>query len=174
LAAFLWGCQEQASSPVGPEGQGIILLAETGEYFDGSVYELKETRLDWKSAKKAARRMVAPGCRSAHLATITSPAEQVVLTDLMAGLFPADPPGSKNAWIGGFQPRGELSTDQSWHWITGERWVYTNWANSEPNDDNGPGSEQHLEALPRVGDAPWNDAPGFEEKFFVVESEHCN
>ena len=172
LAAFLWGCQEQASSPVGPEGQGIILLPNTGGPFDGSVYELVDTPLDWKSATKAARRMVASGCKIAHLATITSAEEQAVVSGLMVG-------SESNAWLGGFQPRGELSTDQGWRWSTGPRWVYTHWDPSEPNDDAGPGSEQHLEALPRVDangkwDAPWNDAPGSELKDFVVESEHCN
>ncbi len=173
LAAFLWGCQEQASSPVGPEGLGIILLNQTGVHFDGSVYELVGPPLDWKSAKKAARRMVAPGCRSAHLATITSAEEQAVVTVLMENREEG-----ANAWLGGFQPRGELSTDQGWRWSTGPRWVYTNWANQEPNDGEFgghppiPGSEQHLETL--AGDGAWNDAPGSELKDFVVESEHCN
>ena len=169
LAAFLWGCQDQASSPVGPEGQGIILLAETVVPFDGSVYERVDRYLDWKSAKKAARRMVASGCRSAHLATITSAEEQAVVSGLMAG-------SRSNAWLGGRQ--GGLSLEENWHWITGERWVYTNWANLEPNDgefggdERIPGSEQHLETL--AGDGAWNDAPGSELKDLVVESEHCN
>ena len=91
------------------------------------------------------------------------------MSGLMAG-------SESNAWLGGFQPRGELSTDQGWRWSTGPRWVYTYWANNEPNDNPFgtfiPGSEQHLETL--LGDGAWNDAPGFEEKFLVVESEHCN
>ena len=171
LAAFLWGCQEQASSPVGPEGLSIILLDKTGVHFDGSVYELVDTPLNWFAANAAgARRMVAPGCRSAHLATITSQGEQDIVDDLMASVT------DNNAWLGGFQPRGELSLEDGWRWSTGPRWVYTNWALNEPNDNPFgtfiPGSEQNLETLRGSGD--WNDAPGFEEKFFIVESEHCS
>jgi hypothetical protein len=165
LAAFLWGCQEQASNPVGSEDPGIIPLGKV--HFDCSVYELVDTPLDWKSAKKEAKRMAAPGCKKAHLATITSQDEQDFLTDLMAG-------SEHNAWIGGRQ--GGLSLEENWHWITGEPWVYTYWTLNEPNDDAGPGSEQHLEALTGEDNpaGAWNDAPGFEEKYFVVESEHCN
>ena len=142
--------------------------ATTGVHFDGSVYELVETPLNWFAANRAARRMVAPGCRTAHLATVTSQGEQDVVSGLMAG-------SESNAWLGGFQPRGELSTDQGWRWRTGPRWVYTSWADTEPNDTPSgtyiAGSEQHLETL--LGDGAWNDAPGVEEKFLVVESEHC-
>jgi len=172
---------ETPVAPVEEEASPGVVLSETAVVTEGqmasvetSVYELVRTPLDWKSAKKAARRMVASGCKVAHLATITSAEEQAVVSGLMAG-------SESNAWLGGFQPRGELSTDQGWRWSTGPRWVYTHWANNEPNDGEFdgepaiPGSEQHLETL--FGDHPpgrWNDAPGFEEKFFVVESEHCN
>ncbi len=140
----------------------------TGVHFEGRVYELVQTPLDWKSAKKAARRMVAPGCKKAHLATLTSSGEQAILGGLMA-LSPS------NAWIGGFQ--GGPSLDENWHWITGEHFDFTAWALNEPNDTPFgtyiPGSEQRLEALNGIDQGTWNDAPGFEEKFFVVESERC-
>ncbi len=163
VAGLLAGCQDQPMAP-SEDSPEVLLLANTG-VLDGSVYELVVTPLDWKSAKKAARRMVAPGCKVAHLATITSAEEQAVVSGLMAG-------SESNAWIGGRQ--GGLSLKENWHWITGERWVYTSWDPNEPNDDAGPGSEQHLETLTGDRDGVWNDAPGFEEKFFVVESEHCN
>jgi len=141
--------------------------AHTGRHADNYVYELVEMPLNWRSANAAARRMVAPGCKTAHLATITSAAEQAILFGLMEF-------STSNAWLGGHQ--GGLSLEENWHWITGERFVFTAWAGGEPNDtpfgDFIPGSEQHLETL--LGDGAWNDAPGFEEKFFVVESEHCD
>jgi hypothetical protein len=137
-------------------------------FFDGSVYELVETELNWESASAAANAMAASGCGSAHLATINSPNEQAVLSALVA-----DSPG--RAWLGGLQPPDELSLDKGWQWITGEPWVYTNWDDGEPNDNpHGtptPGSEQHLVILPE--DGAWNDAPGVEAKLFVVESEEC-
>lgn len=147
----------------------VGVQATTGVHFDGSVYELVETPLDWKSAKKEARGMVAPGCKKAHLATITSPDEQTILGGLMAS-------STRNAWLGGFQ--GGPSLADNWHWITGEKFDFTAWALNEPNDTPFgtyiPGSEQHLEALMGADQGAWNDAPGFEEKFFVVESERCD
>jgi hypothetical protein len=148
-------------------------LGAQAAHDDDSEYELVRTPLDWNSANAAARRMAAEGCKIAHLATITSSAEQDILEGLIAG-------SDRNAWLGGHQ--GGLTLEENWHWITGEEWDETNWSFGEPNDtpfrDYVPGSEQHLEAL--LGDeelerdpGEWNDAPGFEEKYFVVESEHC-
>jgi hypothetical protein len=141
--------------------------AHNGTHPDNSVYDLVETPLNWQAANAAARRLVAEGCKTAHLATITSQAEQNVVDALMAGVT------DNNAWLGGHQ--GGLSLDENWLWITGEPFVYDNWGELEPNDTPFgtfiPGSEQHLETLRGSGD--WNDAPGFETKFLVVESEHC-
>ena len=142
--------------------------AYNGAHADNSLYELVvDTPLNWNSANAAARRRVAPGCRTAHLATITSPAEQEVVDELMAGV-------DRNAWLGGHQ--GGLSLDENWLWVTGEPFDYENWGGGEPNDMPAgvliPGSEQHLETLGVSG--KWNDAPGSEEKFFIVESEHCS
>ena len=81
---------------------------------------------------------------------------------------------SQNAWLGGFQPVDDLSLENDWEWITSELWAYVNFADGEPNDtpfgDYIAGSEQYLEVYPG---GEWNDAPGFEEKFFIVESENC-
>ena len=126
---------------------------------DDSVYELVRMELDWNSANAAARRMAADGCRMAHLATITSDAEQLILEGLIAG-------SDRNAWLGGHQ--GGLTLEGNWRWITGEKWDEEHWSELEPNDtpfgDYVPGSEQHLEALLGSEDPPrdpgeWNDAP---------------
>ena len=98
---------------------------------------------------------------------------------LAVGLATRDVEGQRDV-LGGRQ--GGPSLDQNWRWITGERIAGDDpfWGGGEPNDNPFgtfiPGSEQHLEALDAnaaVAGA-WNDAPGFEEKFFIVESEHCN
>ncbi len=50
--------------------------AHNGTHPDNSMYQLHDdTALNWNSANAAARRLVAPGCRTAHLATITSQGE---------------------------------------------------------------------------------------------------
>jgi len=143
---------------------------------DGNKYELiiSET-LDWKAARNAARNLAAPGCDSSHLATLTSPEEQALGAILM------DEITENNAWLGGRQT-GKTSEDK-WRWITNEPWDGddANWAGDEPNDTpldtEIPGSEQYLELLSEftpVNLGLWNDAPGHETKFFVVESEGCD
>ena len=140
--------------------------AHNGTHPDNSQYDLVETPLRWNLAQAAARSLAAPGCRTAHLATITSQGEQDIVDGLMAG-------SDTNAWLGGHQ--AGLTLDERWHWITGEPFAYTNWGGGEPNDTPFgtfiAGSEQHLETL--LGSGDWNDAPGFEEKYLVDESEHC-
>ena len=142
-------------------------------YYGGNGYVLVETQYeDWDDAAAAAAAMPTRGCAGVHLATITSTGEQSVLSGLMAG-------SDRNAWLGGFQPPGELSLAAGWQWMAGETWAYTNWAFGEPNDNPYgtfiAGSEQYLEAY--QGSGLWNDAPkidaGDGAKYFVAEFEDC-
>jgi probable HAF family extracellular repeat protein len=137
--------------------------------FDGSFYKLVRIPTSWSDARIAAAASSAEACDSAHLATFTSAAEQEILAALMAD-------SDLNGWIGGHQPTDALVRDEGWRWITDETWDYTAWAEGEPNDTPFgtyiPGSEQHLETL--IGDGAWNDAPDFEEKYYVVEYEGCD
>jgi hypothetical protein len=55
--------------------------------------------------------------------------------------------------IGGFQPSGSEPLG-GWTWITGESWIYENWAGGQP--DNGAGME---EALHFWSGNHWNDIP---------------
>jgi hypothetical protein len=83
-----------------------------------------------------------------YLATITSLEEQnFISTNLLIGL-------DRECWIGGYQGPNELVRDANWLWVTGEPWEYTKWAPGEPNDNDGPGSEQYL-AINWNGN--WND-----------------
>jgi K319L-like, PKD domain len=137
-------------------------------FFDGSFYELRSTPLNWEDANNAANVVTLGACTGAHLATVTSVSEQLVVDDLMEF-------SDTNAWLGGFQPPNELSLADGWEWVTGEAFAYTNWGAGEPNDTpfGTPivGSEQHLEPL--LGTGVWNDAPGIEPKYYIVEYEGC-
>jgi hypothetical protein len=44
-------------------------------------------------------------------------------------------------WLGGFQKPGESDAAAAWSWVSGEPWVFTEWARFEPTDD---GVEDHL------------------------------
>jgi hypothetical protein len=83
-----------------------------------------------------------------YLATITSAEEQAFLVDMVAWNSPGE------LWLGGAQvPITETDPAAGWTWVTGEPWVYTNWASGEPNDAGVPGTEQYL-AIEFFG---WND-----------------
>ncbi len=119
--------------------------------------------ISWVDANAAANAATG-GCPS-HLVTITSPAEQAALYDL----FGADLQGK---WYGGFQPAGEPDPFANWQWVTGENWFYTNWADGEPNDAYGAGSEQHLLGW-ELG-WTWNDEGSLGNVTgYVVEHENC-
>jgi len=140
-------------------------------FFDGSYYELgfADSPVTWAQAEALASAMALGACKNAHLATVTSPEEQAVISGLME-------PTTENGWLGGFQPADEMSLAENWQWITGEPFVYTNWAEGEPNDtpygDYIPGYEQHLETY--QGSGLWNDAPGYEPKYYyIIEYEDC-
>jgi hypothetical protein len=81
-----------------------------------------------------------------HLATITSAAEQTFITNSVVG---NSNPGE--FWLGANQ-----NSLGQWAWVTGEAWSYTNWNPGEPNDNYGPGSENHL-ATWGSGTWRWND-----------------
>jgi hypothetical protein len=118
-------------------------------FFNGSYYQLVSApETSWDDANAAATAMTLVGCDNAHLVTITSQDEQ----DALFGFFDGALQGK---WYGGFQDPGVVVPDQGWNWVTGEPWVYTNWAPDEPNDFFGPGSEPHL--IGWSGGWRWND-----------------
>ncbi len=99
----------------------------------------------WTEAQAIAEGLVYHGVNG-HLATITSPEEQVFLQNRLV-LFPGN-----NVWIGGFQPAGSPEPAGNWQWVTGEPFSYANWRPSfEPNNN---GDENRIELFP---DFSWND-----------------
>ncbi len=88
-----------------------------------------------------------------HLATITSPEEQEVLTN-----------GNEDfLWIG-----GRWGIDGGWTWVTGEAWSYSAWNEGEPN--NYGGGENYVSVRP-VG---WNDCTMDSSEVFglICEWDH--
>ena len=93
---------------------------------NGHQYELIRGSYTWDEANS----LVEDGW---HLATITSAEEQNFIMTSFADYY-------GEFWLGGFQKDetdriGEA--DQNWHWVTGEEWNYTNWADWEPNEWRG-------------------------------------
>ncbi|MDF3066412.1 MAG: hypothetical protein K0R38_2013 [Polyangiaceae bacterium] len=91
--------------------------------------------------------------RGAHLVTITSAAENEVVSDLV----------NSSKFIGGWEDLGLMEEGQGdYGWITGEALSYTNWAQGEPDQDNfscsGWGNQRCYEhCLIMNGQGTWED-----------------
>lgn len=129
-------------------------------------YQRISTYLDWFSAKADAESRQFAGV-TGHLATITSSSEQQFI---QSHLDVVDTPPGRGIWLGGFQPLGSPEPGGNWKWVTGEPFVYTNWAPGEPNNDPGnpQGHENSLE-LRHNGDALWNDHNDSSTAPYIVE-----
>ncbi|MBI4672206.1 MAG: hypothetical protein HY741_11150, partial [Chloroflexi bacterium] len=116
---------------------------------------------DWFSAKVDAESRRFLGI-AGHLATITTSTEQNIIQSL---IVVGDEP-----WLGGFQPPGSPEPGGNWQWVTGELFIYTNWAPGEPNNDPGnpQGYEDSLELRPN-GDGLWNDHNHGNPQPYIVE-----
>ena len=80
--------------------------------FNGHHYQRIDTDMSWTQAKSTCE------AKGAHLATITSQAEQKFVYDSLSA------PVAKNLWLGGT----DSGHEGTWTWITGEAFTYTNWA----------------------------------------------
>ncbi len=114
--------------------------------------------ISWDAAKLAAE------ATGGHLVTQTSSAENGFVFSLIdsPGFWTALGPCSVGPWIGLFQPAGSPEPAGGWSWVTGEPFVFSNWAANEPN--NGGGNEDVAlfwseGGCPGTGarSAKWND-----------------
>jgi hypothetical protein len=126
---------------------------------NGHFYEaiLTPNGITWSDANNAAK------AARWHLATITSAAENGFVCALVCG----DPAFWRNVgtdthgpWLGGFQPAGSSEPAGGFSWVTGEPFVYTNWATGEPNN---AGDEDSIQLIGKgnnhIADT-WNDLAG--------------
>ena len=129
LTIFTGGCGSNPS--VSPARQGTVWEG------NGHSYEVFNTNMSWTEARRFAEQ------RGGYLVTITSSDEQAFIESLL----------SRNGtvfayWLGGFR-----GNDGNFRWVTGEQFVYTNWAPGEPN--NSAGIENYIEFVRNTGQ--WND-----------------
>ena len=116
-------------------------VSEKQMRFNGHTYKRFDVAKSWTEAKEY--------CESigGHLVTITSAEEQNAVTDLISD-------GSKyQYWLGANDLSG------SYKWVTGEEFVYSNWAEDQPDHNSG---EHYLQIYLRpnpVGSNAyeWND-----------------
>ena len=108
--------------------------------------------LTWTLAEQLTR------SEGGYLATITSPAENAFVFDLVDAPqfwtgFNGSGPG-----FGGFQQNGAAEPADGWQWVGGEPLAYSNWLPGQPDNYPGGPSEDRLHFW---GDGPraatWND-----------------
>ncbi len=104
----------------------ITLYAKWAAAADNK-YKLIDTGLTWNEAESYCESM------GGHLAIITTEEEQKIIENLLQG-------GTKNSyWIGGYK------SGNSWVWLNGEKFSYTNWAPGQPDNNTSSGKgENHL------------------------------
>jgi hypothetical protein len=148
----------------GQSGGGPVLNPANCHYYEAIA--VSEGIL-WPAANASAESHTFNGVQG-HLVTITSQQE----TDFIVANFPqaVSGPGSNYYWTGGFQQPGSPEPDGGWQWVTGESFVYTNWATGEPNN---MGGEDYLLFWNPSGSGKWNDGQGTisTQAGYIVEYE---
>jgi hypothetical protein len=148
-----------------------ILPTQKGQWLgNGHYYEavLVPGGITWDQAKKEAND------RGGHLATISSEEENQFVYDLFRGdgrFWYSDGAGnSEGPWLGGYQLEGSTEPAGGWAWVTGEPFLYTNWASREP--DNGQGRESRLNFFDwgHSQSQTWNDiTDSFAALGYIIE-----
>lgn len=119
--------------------------------WNGHTYYFYEEYVTWHEAKAYCEDL------GGHLATFTSEEEWKVIHEKNIEL-------GDYFWLGGYGA-GDLD---SWQWITGETWSYSDWCYGEPNNDY-DGTENYLGTY--TGSYQWNDYRPEETLGFICEVE---
>lgn len=106
--------------------------------YNGHKYSLYEDILDWEQAEQKSRAL------GGHLATITSEGEERAIESLLKG---------NTKRVGYFLGGTDKGSKGNFRWITGEKFVYSKWADGEPNNSNG--NEDYIEICRDL--KSWND-----------------
>jgi len=127
----------------------------------GNYYELVVAPVTWDDARAVADAQALVGVPG-HLVTVTDQLENYFVSELI---------GSRDAWIGAFQPPGTPEPGDGWQWVTGEPWDFTRWLPGEPNQLAGEEDCGRYKTI--FGLQGWNDERCFiPSEAFVVEYDH--
>ena len=136
---------------------------ETGEGGNGHYYEAISAPegISWDDAQASANSM------GGYLATITSVEENLFvfsLIDDFSMFWNNNHLGASiGPWLGGMQLSGSAEPSGGWTWVSGESFIYDNWARGEPNNNvSATGfSEDRIhyfvEGINKTADT-WNDS----------------
>jgi len=122
------------------------------------VFGTYGTPINWSTANvNAALETLTVGRKTyvGCLVGITSAEENTFVADLI--------PSGNHAWIGAYQTSKDSEPLGNWAWVTGDRWTYTNWGSSEPNNSSGTEDWAHM-----YSDGFWNDNSATANIYFYV------
>ncbi len=125
---------------------------------NGHYYECVDGCGDWFDARDFASDQVFMNMRG-HLATVTDAGEQNFINQDLGC----------SGWLGGMQAEGAAQPDEDWEWITGEPFIFTAWADGEPND-SGCNGEEGCENCLETSDE-WNDESCNSNRSCIIEYE---
>ena len=122
--------------------------------YDGHSYYFYSTPATWYGAK------IVSEYRGGHLVTITSSAENAHVKSMI---------GNSACWIGAT----DKGSEGTWKWVNGEIFSFSNWSNSQP--DNNAGNNEGTEDFAHIcSDADtWNDNAGYVVYPFVCEIDRA-
>lgn len=90
-------------------------------------YAVLDNDLFWTEADSAAAAL-SHANRNGYLASVTTPAENSFILNVVLDNVGSQPAILDQFWLGG------IWIDSLWFWTTGEAWAYSNWADGEPNN----------------------------------------
>ena len=125
-----------------------VRIPSDSHFHNGHYYKVYNMDYAWTEASEYCT------SQGGHLMTITSAEEQEILQNL--GLK-----RGTNYWIGGSDSKRE----GRWEWVTGEKWVFTEWAEGEPDNsqlDTGI-DEDYLQVAVDWNNG-WNDSANQQDK----------
>lgn len=132
---------ENSSSEETKDGKNNSDADITKSASDNHTYKVIKQNFTWDEAKEYCEQ------QGGYLATITSEEEREKIYNLL------DSSDVKVVWLGAT----DLRSSGNYEWITGENFVFTDWAPGEPNNDGG--IEHYLVVYKVNGKWVWNDGP---------------
>ncbi|UCG12384.1 MAG: PEP-CTERM sorting domain-containing protein [Deltaproteobacteria bacterium] len=133
---------------------GMVCATPSQWSVNGHWYEAISGEYTWVEAKAEAEARTLYGV-SGHLVTLTTIEETDWVWNFQSGL--------DKYWLGGYRvddngTQGYFE-DDTWAWVTGEEWDWTNWAPGRPNDYYGGNPPEDSLNFHNNGNGTWNDAP---------------
>jgi hypothetical protein len=150
-----------------------VLDDVTGHLYDAVA---PDGGINWTDARAAAEALSSGGCQG-YLASITSAEENAFILFEFPVVAPFIGSGY---WIGGYQPEDASSADADWTWVSGEPFVYANWAAGAPAEGGlGDADAVHYVSEGFGSPVKWNDfnqaepTPGYVVEFDGVCTEEA-